>query len=229
MRIAVIQHLLRGNDDEDAVALANAAADATDMGAEVVVFPSVPTLADSSGGDPVARILAAIGEERREHVVYLNPAIIADGADAAAIPLLGQTALLVGDGCADASEILRIAGEKPLVAILAPRSDNDLQAEAVAEFALGLSDSLAGLVVIAECAGAEPGEPGHGGSAIIHLGEVVAEAMSEVDETLTAEFELPIVQPEPRELLPKVPSILVGKLAHHQGRRPDVEYPADLS
>jgi hypothetical protein len=229
MRIAVIQHLLRGNDDEDAVALANAAADATDMGAEVVVFPSVPVLADSSQGDPVARIFSAIGEAQREQVVYLNPALAADGGDVADLPLLGQTAMLVGDGCADAAEILRISGKKPLVAILAPRSDNDLQAEAVAEFALGLSDSIAGLVIIAECAGAEPGEPGHGGSAIIHLGEVVAEAMSEVDETLTAEFELPIAQPEPRELLPKVPSILLGKAARHQGRRPDVEYPADLS
>jgi hypothetical protein len=177
----------------------------------------------------VVRVLASIGEERRRHIVYLNPALAADVAEVADLPLLGQTAMLVGDGCADASEILRISSEKPSVAILAPRSDNDLQAEAVAEFALGLSDALAGLVVIAECAGAEPGEPGHGGSAIIHLGEVVAEAMSEVDETLTAEFELPIAQPEPREALPKVPSILLGKVAHHQGRRPDVEYPADLS
>jgi predicted amidohydrolase len=229
MRIAVIQHLLRGNDDEDAVALANAAADATDMGAEVVVFPAAPVLADDSAGDPVARVLAAIGEEQRERVVYLNPAMVPDGGDVAMLPLLGQTALLVGDGVADAAEILRLAGKKPSVAILAPRSDNDLQAEAVAELALGLSDSLAGLVIIAECAGAEPGEPGHGGSAIIHLGEVVAEAMMEGDETLTAEFELPIAQPEPRELLPKVPSILLGRVAHHQGRRPEVEYPADLS
>ena len=229
MQIAVIQHALRGDDHEDAVALGNAAADATDMGAEVVIFPSVPVLADASDGDPVAKLFEAIGEAQREQVVYLNPAIVPDGGHVASIPLLGQTALLVGDACCDDAEILGVSGKKPLVAIMSPRSENDLQAEAVAELALGLSSSLAGLVIVAECAGAEPGDPGHGGSAIVYLGEVVAEAMGEVDETLTFELEPPIAQPEPRELLPQVPTILSARLAHHQGRKPTVSYLADLS
>lgn len=229
MQVAVIQHKLRGDDHEDAVALANAAADATDMGAEVVVFPPAPVLADDDGGDPVARLFEAIGEKQNERVVYLNTAIVAEGSDVATIPLLGLTALLVGDSCADAGQILAVSGKKPSVALMSPRSENDLQAEAFAELALGLSSSLAGLVIIAECVGAEPGESGHGGSAIIHLGEVVAEAMSEDDETLVASLEEPIAQPEPRELLPKVPTILADRVAYHQGRRPDVSYPADLS
>lgn len=229
MQIAVIQHVLRGDDHEDAVALGNAAADATDMGAEVVIFPSVPVLADASDGDPVAKLFEAIGEPQRENVVYLNPAIVPDGAHVAALPLLGQTALLVGDACADAGEILTVSGKKPAAVIMSPRSENDLQAEAVAELALGLSASLAGLVIVAECAGSEPGDPGHGGSAIAYLGDVVAEAMGEEDETLTFEVEPPIPQPEPRELLPEVPRILAARLAHHQGHKPTVDYPAELS
>lgn len=229
MQIAVIQHVLRKDDHEDAVALANAAADATDMGANVVVFPRVPVLADTSDGDPVAKIFEAISEKQKDQVIYVNPAAVPDGGHSAALPYLGKTALLVGDAVMDAQEILTASGKKPLVAILAPGSENDLQAEAIAELALGLSQSLAGLIVIAEAIGAEPGEAGHGGSAIVHLGKVLAEAMGTGDETLTAEFEDTVAQPEPRALLPQVPTILSARLAHHHGRKPDVDYPADLS
>jgi hypothetical protein len=143
--------------------------------------------------------------------------------------LLGRTALLVGDACADAAQLEKVAAEKPDVTIVALGADNELQAEALAEFVLGLSDSLSGLVIVAECAGAEPGEPGHGGSVIVHLGKVVAEAMGECTETLDADIDLPIAQPEPREALPRVPSLLAARVAHHRGRKPEVEYPADLS
>jgi hypothetical protein len=229
MQIVVIQHVLRGDDQLDAVALGNAAADATDMGAEVVVFPRVPVLSDSSDGDPVLKIFEAIGESQSENAVYINPGAAPDGVHFAALPVLGSTVLMVGDACMDAQEILTASGKKPNVAILVPGSENDLQAEAVAEFALGLSTSLAGLILIAETDGAEPGDTGHGGSAIMHLGEVVAEAMGDGDETLVGEFELPIAQPEPRGLLPQVPTILSARLAHHLGRKPDIDYPADLS
>jgi predicted amidohydrolase len=229
MQIAVIQHVLRGDDHEDAVALANAAADATDMGAEVVVFPRVPVLADGSDGDPVAKIFEAIDEVQVETVAYINTAIVPDGAHFAGLPILGGTALFVGDACMDYQELLTMNKNKPQVAILAPGAENDMQAEAVEELAIGLSTSLAGLIIVAEAVGAEPGEPGHGGSAIIHLGEVVAEAMGDGDETLTAEFESPVPQPEPRALLPQVPTILSARLAHHHGQKPDVDYPADLS
>jgi predicted amidohydrolase len=228
MQIAVVQHLLRGDSHEDAVALANAAADAADVGAQVVVFPTVPALADDSEGDPVAKAFEAIGEAQPQDVLCINPAVMPEGAHIAELPLLGRTALLVGDACADAAQIQKVASENPDVTIVAMGADNELQAEALAEFVLGLSDSLSGLVIVAECAGGEPGEPGHGGSAIVHLGRVVAEAMGESGETLEADIELPILQPEPREPLPPVPSLLVGRLAHHQGRKPDVEYPAEL-
>ena len=229
MQIAVIQHVLRGDDHEDAVALGNAAADAADMGAEVVVFPRVPTLADGSAGDPVGKVFEAIGESQNESVAYINTAIMPDGAHFATLPILGPTVLMVGDACMDYQEILTASGKKPRVAILAPGSENELQAEALSELALGLSSSLAGLIVIAEAIGAEPGQPGHGGSSIIHLGQVLSEAMGGGDETLTADIDAPIAQPEPRGLLPKVPTILSARLAHHLGQKPQVDYPADLS
>jgi hypothetical protein len=229
MHIAVIQHLLTGDDSQDAVELANAAADAGDFGADVVVFPRVPVLANLSDGDPVVKIFEAIGETRREDVLYINPAAVSEGAHVALLPRLGQTALFIGDACMDAQEILTVSGKKPAVAILAPGAENDLQAEAMAEYALGLSSSLAGLVVIAEATGADPGAAGHGGSAIIALGEVVAEAMGGGTEALNAEVASPIPQPEPRELLPTVPTILSQRLSHHLGEKPQVDYPADLS
>jgi hypothetical protein len=229
MQIAVIQHLMTGDDSQDAIDLANAAADAGDYGAEVIVFPRVPVLADLSNGDPVARIFEAIDEKQREDVLYINPAAVGEGAHLAQLPRLGPTALFVGDACMDAHEVLTISGKKPWLAILAPGSENELQAEAIAEYALGLSSSLAGLVIIAEADGAEPGEAGHGGSAIIALGKVVAEAMGGATEGLSAEIEIPIPQPEPRGLLPAVPTILSARLAHHLGEKPQVDYPADLS
>ena len=94
MKIAVIQHRLRETAEEDLVALGDAAATATDMGAEVVVFPRVPVLADQSAGDPVISALRAVGEERSEQVIYLNPMMAPEGAHVAELPLLGKTALL---------------------------------------------------------------------------------------------------------------------------------------
>jgi len=229
VRIAVIQHALRTDNEQDAVALGNAIADICDMGAEVVILPTVPVLADLSDGDPVPKLFAAIGEERPEHVVIINPAAAPPGVNTAALPTLGSTALIVGDACMDYQEILTASGKKPSVAILIPQSENELQAEAVLELAIGLSQSLAGLVIIAESAGADPGDPGHGGTAIVYMGEVVAEAMGEEDATLEFEVDSPVPQPEPRGLLPQIPTILSQRLAHNEGTKPDPGYPADLN
>ena len=228
MRIAVIQHVLRASAEEDAVALGNATADACDSGASVVILPAVPLLADMSDGDPVPGLFAAIGEERPDTII-LNPAVAPPGLNIATLPELGSTALIVGDAAMDYQEILTASGKKPGVAILVPQSENGLQAEAMLELAIGLSQSLAGLVVIAETAGAAPGQAGHGGSAIVNLGEVVAEAMDEEDATLEFEVDSPVPQPEPRGLLPEIPTILSQRLANHEGVKPDAGYPADLN
>ena len=122
---------------------------------------------------------------------------------------------------------LGVAAQTPTLAVLSPRSETDLQAEAMLEFAIELSDSLAGVIVIAECSGAEPLEVGHGGSAIIVLGEVVAEALSD-DDVLIAEVPTPFPQPSPREPLPAVPPLLAQRFDLHSGRL-SVEHGPDLS
>jgi hypothetical protein len=229
VNIAVIQHTLRGNDADDATELGNSAADATDEGAELVIFSPAPVLACVSAGDPVPKLFAAIGEPQNPETLYINTAAIPVGMHLVEMPRLGAVALFVGDACLDYQEILTASGKKPQLAIFVPYSENDMQAEAVLELALGLSSSLAGLIIVVDSAGAEPGEPGHGGSAIVQLGAMVAEAIGDEDQTLTIDVELPIPQPEPRELLPSIPTILSARLARHHGEKPGVDYPADLN
>lgn len=167
-------------------------------------------------------------------------AAVAEGATAFVLPEVvspvavqgmepfGHVVVIAGDAAIDPEQHRRLAGDPPDVLVLAPGSESELQAEAVLELAIGLSVSLAGLVIIAEASGAEPGSPGHGGSAIILLGEVLAEAVFD-DQTLTADIDLPVLRPEPRAPLPALQPILVQRLAHHRGERPAMGYLADLS
>lgn len=233
MKLAVIQHRLRETADGDARALLAAAGRAAEREAEVVVLPEVLALHDDSAartllttglaGVPAFCLMPDVGPS------CSGGGFVAKLPRTAELPVgLGAAALLVGDACMDVEELVRAAEQSPAFAALAPRSENDLQAEAVLELAIGLSDSLAGLIVVAECSGAEAGEPGHGGSAIVLLGELLAEAVLD-DEVLLAEVELPIPQPEPREALPAVPVILAQRLAHHHGAKVEQPYPADLS
>ena len=235
MRIAVIQHRLRETPEHDARGLAAAAAEAAGRGAELVVFPAVPSLqSDATASDLLEQLLCDVaahcliprprGEVRGVALLTSLP------AESGLESELGELALLIGDACFDPAELARVAALGPSLAVLVPLSESDLQAEAVLELAIGLSDSLAGLVLIAECAGADPGVPGHGGSAIVALGDVVAEAMTD-DDVLLADVATPVPQPEPREPLPQVAPILVQRVAFHEGRKPDPPggYPADLS
>lgn len=145
-----------------------------------------------------------------------------------AINSLGRVEVLVGDAAIDPAEHARLASAPPDVVVLSPGAESDIQAEAVFELALALSVSLTGLVIVSERSGAAAGEPGHGGSAVVLLGEVLAEALSDED-VLLAEVPVPVLAPEPRAPLPELPPILAQRLAHHRGERPVVEYPTDLS
>lgn len=139
---------------------------------------------------------------------------------------LGEVAVLLGDAAFDLTGLTSMAHRNVDVLVLAPGSESDIQAEAVLEFAIKLSDAVAGLVLIVEDDGADPGQPGHGGSAIVMLGEVLAEAMGG-PEVLTAEIGLPVAQPMPRDPVPALPTILEQRVAHHEGRRVHTEYPSD--
>jgi len=231
LRIAVVQHQLRPTPAEDADAMARAAEKAAEAGAELVIFPEVFSLQgdDNPARDALFARLDAVEGERLIPQVGVESNGFAGVVDAPeGFEDLGLMAVLIGDGCVDMPVIRQIAMEFPDMAVMIPRSESELQAEAILEFALALSDSFAGLVLIAETDGAEPGEPGHGGSAIIRFGEIVAEAGSG-DDVLVADIEVPIGPPSPRERLPIMPPILEQRLANHEGRHLEVDYPADLS
>ena len=231
MKIAVIQHRLRDSVDDDIAALHTAAAAAAEAGAAVVFMPEPLSLIGD--GEATERFFGGLdGLSGVRLIPSTAPGV--DSFAATAPPLdgleeLGRIALLAGDACMTGFELVRILGDLPTVAVLAPRSENDLQAEAVMELAIGLSESLASLVVVTECAGAEPGAVGHGGSAIIFLGDVLAEAMLQDDETLYAEIELPLGRPEAPEPLPVITPILSQRVAFHRGEPSPTDYPAELT
>ena len=234
MKIAVIQHRLRENAEDDARALVLAVGSAAASGAELVVVPEVLSLHDraNSAGRLLAEKLAEVA------AFCLVPDLGPDSSGAAFISELPETAglsralhraaVLVGDAAIDPVEHARAAAARPVFAVLSPRSESDLQVEAVLELAIGLSYSLAGLIIVVECSGAEPGRAGHGGSAIVLLGDVLAEANFD-DDVLLAEIPEPVPQPEPAEALPELPPILAQRLASHRGLKIEQPYPADLS
>lgn len=232
MRVAVIEHRLRGDAVADARALAEAAQVAADGGAEAVFLPCVVPVDHAEANEEMARLMAGIPGTR------LMPRIAA-GVRAQVFPVtdqvpvvgerLGKVALLHGDACVNEDVLRGTASAEPAVLVLTPGSESELQAEAMLELAVGLSDSAAGLVVIAECVGAEAGEPGHGGSAVVSLGAILAESTGEEGGVLFAEVPEPVSPPTPRQSIPVMPTILAQRRANHEGRKFETDYPADLS
>lgn len=229
--VAVVQHELLGDPGQDAASLLDACRVAAEQGAHLVLLPETPSLA----GDPGGRQSQLVAELEALPGVRLLPSFECDVHGFAGIvsapeglEALSTFGLLVGDACFDESELARLAAADPDIAIMMPRSESELQAEAVLEVALALSDSLAGVVLVVEAYGAELGEPGHGGSAIVRLGEIVLEA-GDGPDLLVAGIDTPVARPEPKEPLPQIPPILSQRVATHRGVRPIVDYPADLS
>lgn len=232
MKIAVIQHRYRENPLADADALADASRAAADAGAEAVfICAALPVdfedaqkrYASAVSGLPGTRLLPRISSGVRAQVFPVTDQIPVIGER------LGSAALLYGDACFQADVLSGLAAEAPSVLIMAPMSENELQAEAVLELAIGLSESVAPLVVVADPVGAELGDAGHGGSAVILLGKVLAEALGDEGELLIAEVPEPVPHPDPPEPVPAVPTILAQRLATHEGRKLDLGYLADLS
>lgn len=230
MRIAVVQHRLRSTPAEDVHALSAAVRSAIDSGARFVAIPCIIGLAGDAVRDGVLAELRASDEDRN----LFAPSCYSAGQwgivdSLSCLEELGSAAAFCGDACFDVDAWRTVAEVATDMAVLSPLAESDLQAEAALEVAIGLSDSMCGLVVVAECAGAEPGMPGHGGSAIIHLGEVVAEASADDDEILLADVRIPVPQPEPRAPYPELPTILMQRVSLHGGHKPEVPYLADLS
>ncbi|MHB9003472.1 MAG: hypothetical protein ACYC6C_05345 [Coriobacteriia bacterium] len=165
---------------------------------------------------------ATVPEVRGADVVFSSDNLRPDAASA-----LGEAAVLEGDRCFDPDEYERLRGREPAALVLHPGSESELQAAAVLELAVSLSSNLAGLVVVVEDTGGQPGESSHGGSAIVHAGEVLAEA-EDGAQVLTAGVTLPLPRPVAHGSALEVPTILQQRLANHQGRHLKVDYPSDI-
>lgn len=226
MRLAVVQHLTRPAPAQDLEALAIDTARAVERDADVVMLPAVPALYQGPLGEELYCRIEQLAPDAEAIVAQpSNPGEI--GFTLRDVAGLGRCALLWGDACID-PEVLAAAGAAaPGLALLAPASESDLQAQAALELAIGLSTSLASVVVVVEPDGADIGEPGHGGSAIVHLGQVLAEAMTG-DDLLIADVPAPLGPPEAAGPLPEIPPVLLQRIAAHRGQRLAVDYPADL-
>ncbi len=228
MRIAVIHHRTRGDAVADLDALAAAANAACADGAHVIVLPAVPGLrglAEAERSDFMARVE---GCAEGAAVLVSFRAGGESGPRVVDTPL-GRTALLGGDACLRIGALTALLGESLDAMVLRPAAESALQAEALLEFALGCAPALAGVVLMAECAGGSGHDGCQGASAIIHAGEVVAEATGIDDEILFAEIAVPQPAPEPSSPLPQLPPILEQRLAVHEGRQAPVDYLAELS
>lgn len=226
MRIAVAQHASPGGEAAVVVPVVRAALEG---GADLVICPAVPYAVSGALGAALDRVVET------SSATHLLP-VIEDPPHGSVSMVrieghfgdMGEVAVFVGDACFDSGQWERVRSGGVKAAVLCPLSESELQAEAALEVAIALSDSLCGLVVVAEAAGAEVGEPGHGGSAVIVLGDVVVEGFTGPD-AVVGEVLLPLTGPEPPDPLPTVPPLIAQRLAHHQGRRLRVDWPADLS
>jgi hypothetical protein len=227
MKIAVLHHHVRGDAEVDAGALVDAVRRACALGADAVVCPRIPTLAelDAAGREDLLSRIDGCSEGAALLISFAaddtGPRVL-DGP-------LGRTALLGGDTCLRESVLRTLVAEGVETAVWRPGAESELQAEAILEYALGCSPAIAGVLLIAECSGGEGHSGCRGASAIIHAGELVAEATGHGDELLVAEVDVPVRAPEPGLLLPALPPILAQRLAVHEGRKPTVDYLADLS
>lgn len=225
MKVSVVQHVLRRTPASDLEALSALAVRAACAGAQWIVLPEVLALRQGRLNEELWRRLeedvpgvckAVASVDDGEGVAFLDERKAPD-----------RTVVLVGDACFSSETLQEAMRRHPGIAILSPRAESELQSEAAIEFAIGLSTSLASLVLVSETYGAERGRPGHGGSAIIFLGEILAEAASGEDVLLAA-IELPVASPKLPEPLPELPLLLAQRVAAHKGKKLEVDYPADL-
>jgi predicted amidohydrolase len=210
----------------DLAAMLSLAEQAEDEGADVIVFPCVPGLTYESG------LMSAFAEnviERAPQVSIVASCAVRDrsGHPLAVPTRLGRTLQLGGDDCIDPAHFATIEAMDLEALVLQMDTESPLQAEALLEFALDASLSHAGLVMTACLTGEARGVKSFGGSAIIHLGEILAEAGSDED-LLIARVPVPVALPVRRGPRPVLPPVLAQRIAvHHQTKiRPD--YPATI-
>jgi hypothetical protein len=227
VKIAVIHHNVRGDAGADADALVESARLACASGAQTVACPRIPSLVemDREGREALVGRIEGCAEGAALLVSFARD----DGGPRIVESPLGRTALLAGDTCLRENVLRTLVTEGVDTVVWRPGAESELQAEAILEYALGCSPALAGLLLLAECSGGEGHDSCRGTSAIIHAGQIVAEATGTADEVLIVDGEVPVAAPEPAMPLPELPPILAQRLAFHDGRKPPVNYLADLS
>lgn len=200
---------------------------ASDEGAQVLVVPSVPGLFSN---DQLAAAFARNVEERVRGLVVLPPAVThRAGDDIATRPTsLGRTIVLEGDACVDADRFAAIQAATPDTVVWLFNAEDELQAEAMLELALDASTTLAPLVIIAAATGEGRALSFAGTSAVVHLGEIVAEG-GRGEDLVLADVRVPSMLSEHARRLPEPAPVLVQRLAAHRHEKAPVDYPADLS
>jgi predicted amidohydrolase len=225
MRVSAIQLADPGGSAETLAALTAAVTEAIAAGAVLVVCPCMPTLDESPA--TIAATRAAVRDVADGATVILPCSGLACGApvdnEHAIIEGPGSVAVLCGDDCIDPDSLASVAVGDPDVLVLQVAGENELQAEAIREFAIATSETVAGLVLVASRTGAEDAA---GGALIAYGGETLAEA-GEGTEVLLADVITPVLPPEMPGVVPTAPTILLQRLAVHQGRSLEVDFLAD--
>ncbi|HEX9093928.1 MAG TPA: hypothetical protein VF902_08090 [Coriobacteriia bacterium] len=225
MRIAVVQHRIRTHERMDLAALLSLAEQAADEDADVVVFPCIPGLLPGAG---LLEAFAANVLDRAPQVSLLSPcvAVRRRGTVQSIATRLGRTAVLAGDECIDAGLFADLEALELEALVWQMDTESALQAEATLELALDASLSLAGLVLVSSLAGEARGLHSFGGSAIVHLGELLAEAGDDED-LLLADLSTPVALPVRRGPRPVPAPVLTQRLAVHRNLRPGAAHPSD--
>ena len=224
MRISTIQAAREATDAAQTAAIVRAVAEAVARGAELVAAPCALSL--SRDPDSLAGTNAAIRDVAGEATV-ITPCsgMMCGGTRTNAASAVGSVAVLCGDEALDAGALATLAHERPDILVWQVEGESALQAEAIREHAISVSETVASLVLVASmcCAGEVVGA-----TAIIYGGEVLAEA-DESPAVLTVDVTTPLAPPDRHGEIPTVSPILAQRLAVHEGHRAPVDYPADLS
>lgn len=227
MRVAVVQHRIRTHERMDLAAMLALSERASEEGAQVIVYPAVPGL--SSGTMLVPAFLRNV-EDRAPGITAVSPFVAKreGGAPAVMRTALGRTLVLAGDECIDPGVFAEIQALACETLVWQFDAEDELQAEACLELALEASLTLAPLLLVAAVTGSARGIDVHGTSAIVLLGEILAEGGAGED-LLVADVPAPDVAPEHGKRLPEPAPILRQRLAAHRGTKVRVDYPSDLS
>lgn len=226
MKIAVVQHRIRTHERMDLAALLSLSEQAQDEGADVIVYPCVPGLGYAS---PLMTAFASNVIERAPQVSIVAPCAAQSRAGKlASVPTrLGSTLMLAGDDCIDVSLYPRIESFDLEALVWQMDTESPLQAEALLELALDASLSQAGLVLTACLFGEARGVSSSGGSAIVHLGEILAEA-GEGEDLLLADVPVPVQLPERRGRRAVPAPVLQQRFAVHHGKKLRPNHPATI-